>query len=156
MKQFQQRLSLLILLMLIVAVACRPQTAPTESAAPEAPTVVSENLPLLPSFLDANTNGIGDPLPGGAEDPFAAATSGLATELPGGMETAVVQQHNFGQLDEGKARALANQFGFTGPLYVQQIPPEFAPPPDTEVSTIYVAFSGLGITNFCPKVGHLH
>jgi len=157
MNQFQLRFRLFILLMLMVAVACRAQTSPPEavniggSNEAVAPPIEAEkpaaNLPMLPAFQEVDSNGIGSPLTSGTEDPFADAAFNLATELPQGLATAVVQQHNFGQLDEAKARAVANQFGFTGPLYVQQIAPEFAPPPDAKVGTTYTAFDGQRLIN---------
>lgn len=158
MKQLRQRIILLSLIILIASAACGAPTTPSQTAAPVATSAVEEStnsgaeepgedLPLLPSLVESNTNGIGEPLPGGAEDPFAAATLTLAAELPVSPETAVVQQHSFGQIDETKARALADQFGFTGPLYVQQIAPEFAPPEGEESPTVFTAFAGKRILN---------
>lgn len=153
---------LLILLLLMLVVGCSTQTAPTTSNespsgvevdpavsdfAEDEDEVANPALAPLPSLLGENGYGIGEPLPGGAADPFAAATFQLATELPAGMETAVVEQHNFGQLTAEKARQLADQFGFTGPLYIQLIDPEFAPPAGQEGPTVYTAFNGQRIMN---------
>ncbi|MAT99816.1 MAG: hypothetical protein CL608_21965 [Anaerolineaceae bacterium] len=153
---------LLILFLLILVVSCGTETAPTTTdeapANAEVDPAVSDfaeneddaanlDLALLPSLIVGNSYGIGEPIPGGAADPFVAADFNLATELPDGMETAVVEQHNFGQLTEEKARELANQLGFTGPLYIQQIPAEFAPPEGEEGPTLYTAFSGQRILN---------
>jgi hypothetical protein len=149
--------TLLILFLLMMVVSCGTQTAPATTDEAPANTevdpavsdfaenedeVINPDLAPLPSLLLENSYGIGEPLPGGAADPFAGAAFNLATELPAGGETAAVEQHNFGQLTEEKARQLADQFGFTGPLYIQQIAPEFAPPAGQEGPTIYTAFSG--------------
>ena len=106
-----------------------------------------DGLPLLPPFSEANSNGIGDPLPGGEQDPFAKATFTLAVDLTDGPTSAVVQEHTFGLVDEAKARAIADNLGFTGPLYVQQIAPEFAPAEGEDQFNIFTAFDGSRILN---------
>jgi hypothetical protein len=138
-----------ILFMFMVATACQTQTESPAAAPPQVPLkeereVIgpNENLPLLPSIQSDNGYGMGEPLTGGVQDPFSQATFALETQLPTGVKTAVVQQHSFGQMDAAKARTIANQFGFTGPLYIQQIAPEFAPPPGEEAPIIYTAFDG--------------
>lgn len=165
MKQFQKHMILFVLLILMTAVACSAETAPSGVMPPSAvegadseavPTRSAEigsadeaaepgaSLPLLPALEPGNTNGIGEPLSGSA---LADVTFTLAATLPDGEETAVVEQHSFGQLDEARARALADQFGFTGPLYVQKIAPEFAPPEGEAAPIVYTAFSGRRILN---------
>lgn len=125
--------------------------APEATATPVAkPTLALESiaaLPLLPIFQEANTNGIGDPINEGENDPFSEATFDLKIELPQGPATAVVQEHIFGLVDEAAAQKLAKQFGFDGPLYVQQIPPIYAPPEGEEAPVIFTAFDGRRILN---------
>jgi hypothetical protein len=99
------------------------------------------DLPLLPVFWQNNTTGVSEELPGGPEDPFVGAAFTLATTLPQKIESAVVQRHSFRPLEESEARMLAGKFGFSGPLYLQRIPPEFAPP-EGEESPVYTAFDG--------------
>lgn len=153
---------LLFLFLLMFAVGCGTGTALSTSAegpvkAEDDPAVSgfsedegegsSQNLSPLPSIVAADSAGTGEPIPSGAEDPFAAAVFNLAAELPASRETVNVEQHIFGQLTEEKARQLANQFGFTGPLYIQKIPPEFAPPEGEESPPVYTAFDGQRILN---------
>ncbi len=120
-----------------------PATTPTPG-----PTLPTVDLPLLPLLRQAEDGlSIGEPLPGGVEDPFAAAVFRLTADLPAAPETAVVEHHSFAPLNEVQARQVADQFGFTGPLYVQQVPPEFAPPDGQESPTVYAAFSGQSVLN---------
>lgn len=159
---------LLLLLLLFTVVACRAETSSPneevgipfiEADSTPVPTIPEEgstreadepvlDLPLLPSLRQAgDAYGLGEPLPGGGEDPFAKATFSLNAQLPEAPETAVVEQHLFSPLDEATARKLADQFGFTGPLYFQKTPPEFAPPPGEESAPVYMAFNGQSILN---------
>jgi hypothetical protein len=118
---------------------------PSPVAEPSAETPeISENLPLLPILQTENTNGIGEPL---SASLFSDVPFNLNVSLPNGPATAVVQQHDFGQIDESAARNLADQLGFTGPLYVQQIAAGFGPAEGEEVPTIYTAFDGRRILN---------
>lgn len=114
---------------------------------PIQPQESPQNLPLLPALRYGNTNGIGDPIPGGAADPFVETSFTLRPELPSEPGMAYVEQHIFSQLDEARARQLADQLGFNGPLYVQQIAPEFAPPEGSESPIVYTAFDGQRILN---------
>ena len=162
MKFLPYRILVFMFFILITAVACRPGEGALESVEPDfaagdgvevevVKPIETEsgnaNLPLLPPLQEGNTNGIGNPLPGGAEDPFKAAEFILDVKLPDGPETAVVEEHTFGELTEAKARALADQFGFTGPLYIQQIAPEYAPVGGEETFTIFTAFNGQQLMN---------
>ena len=106
-----------------------------------------DGLPLLPPFPEVDSNGIGDPLPGGEQDPFGEAVFTLAADLPDGPASAVVQEHTFGLVDEAKARIIADNLGFTGPLYVQQIAPEFAPADGEDQFNMFTAFNGSRILN---------
>lgn len=121
------------------------ETTPVVTSTAEAPVV--GNLPSLPRFVEANANGIGDPLPGGEVDPFADAVFVLDTSLPEATGRAVVEQHSFGKLNAARARAVADRFGFSGPLYIQQIAPEFAPPPGQDATAVYTGFQGVRIMN---------
>lgn len=163
MKPFKQLANLLILFILFVSVGCTATGTPSSGIASESSTAVPEiyeddkaatprpeDLPRLPALWQSNNHGIGEPLPGGEQDPFAQAAFALATTLPNGRDTAVVQQHSFGQPDEAQARILADQLGFTGPLYMQKIAPEFAPPESEIVSPVYNAFAGQRILS----IGH--
>ncbi len=124
------------------------EESPNEEPQPTVePTLTNEALPLLPPLLESNIDYSNSPLPPAEDDPFAAATFTLATSLPDEPATAVVQQHGFGVPDETQARLLADQLGFTSPLYVQKIAPEFAPPPGSESATIFTAFDGQRILN---------
>lgn len=151
-----KRLSLLCLLLLSLVVAgCRAAgpaenegepvaveaTRPAESEA-ETPATI---LPLLPPLVGGEGNV--DALPGDDLDPFAEATFTLNAELPAGRDAAVVEQHTFGRIDEARARFLADQFGFTGPLYRQDIPPEFAPLEEENLPLVFTAFDGRRILN---------
>jgi hypothetical protein len=122
-----------------------------EPTAPPMPTEEAQEhadgLPLLPPFPEANSNGIGDPLPGGEEDPFSEAVFTLTADLPQGPETAAVQEHTFGLMDEAQARVIADNLGFSGPLYVQQIAPEFAPADGEDQFSIFTTFEGSRILN---------
>ena len=152
MKPFQLRITLFLLFLFIITAACKANTTSQPAPLPVTPVVTegekeeveqdAADLPLLPSIQSDSGYGIGEPLPGGEEDPFAAATFILEAELPTGVETAVVQQHSFSPMDEALARIIANQLGFTGPLYIQQIAPEFAPPEGEEASIVYTALNG--------------
>jgi hypothetical protein len=138
------------------AAAERAEPTATFTPAPEAALEIEEpqevteavgELPMLPPFQEADASGIGDPLPGGEQDPFAEAVFILWTELPDGPQSAVVQEHSFGQMDEAAARRIADNLGFNGPLYVQQIPPEFAPPEGEDSFLVLFAFDGNRILN---------
>lgn len=112
------------------------------------PRSPAADLPLLPTLREASdASGNGSPIPGGEKDPFAEAEFILAADLPSHPETAVVQQHTFGSFDEAGARQIADQLGFDGPLYIQKIPPEFAPPEGEPQSIVYTAFKEQGILN---------
>ena len=88
-----------------------------------------------------------DPLAEGEQDPFANAAFVLATELPDGPQNAVVQEHSFSLVDEASARDVADQLGFSGPLYVQRIAPEFTPPAGEDQFNMFTAFDGARILN---------
>ncbi len=122
-------------------------TATMEVESSPAVPLPGVDLPILPPFQEANANGIGDPLSGDEQDPFANATFVLATELPDGPETAVIQEHSFSLVDEASARDVADQLGFSGPLYVQRIAPEFAPAEGEDHFTMFTAFDGSRILN---------
>lgn len=107
----------------------------------------SDDLPMLPPFPEANANGIGNPVAEGEQDPFANAAFVLATELPDGPQNAVVQEHSFSLVDEASARDVADQLGFSGPLYVQRIAPEFAPPEGEDQFNMFTTFEDSRILN---------
>jgi hypothetical protein len=121
--------------------------ATLETEEPQEITEPSKELPLLPPFQETEANGIGDPLPGGEQDPFAEAAFVLSTELPDGPQNAVVQEHSFGQMDVTAARGIADNLGFNGPLYVQQIPPEIAPAAGEDKSVVFTVFDGSRLMN---------
>ena len=50
-------------------------------------------------------------------------------------------------MDEITAREIADKLGFNGPLYVQQIPPEFAPAEGEDPFLVLTAFDGSRILN---------
>ena len=131
----------LVILILLWLAACspspsgqdtvvNPEPEDTGGAAVVDDTAAPPDLPLIPAF---NSGFLGPD----EEEPFAGVNFELKTTLPAGPQTIVVEQHNFPAMTEADARRIADQLGFTGPLYVQGVAYV-----DDAVPPTYVAFDG--------------
>lgn len=147
MKRFQIT-TFFILLFTLALVACQPssvsQPSDTADIPGEAEPIAEplENLPLIPPLEQPVYSVIGDPLPGGVYDPFSDASIAFDVRLAVGSEMANVHRITYIPMDQTQARALADQLGFPGPLFIQRIPEEYAPPPGQESPPVYTVFDG--------------
>jgi hypothetical protein len=127
---------------------------PIAEVTPESTAVVQE-LAALPRLLGPEGGVMG--MGGGGDgtdaqlqpappieplDPFSGTLYILNAELPAEPATATVLQQEPIEWSEQRARQLADQFGFTGPLYMM---PPYEPPPGEaviEFPITYFAFDG--------------
>lgn len=144
--------------------------AVVSSATPGLETAAPDALPTLPALT---AGGVGLGMGGGGVEtttaqmegdtsmiarPFTDIFSGtnfvLNTTLPVEPTTAVVERLDFASFGPAEAEAFAAQFGFSGPVYMQEIPQfptepieGIEPMPMPEIPASYYAFDGPRILN---------